>query len=173
MHILRYLVSAVLILHFEVLFAHSVHPDLEGEDEALKEVDQETLSQVFESINKEYTETVGPIFRQKCYDCHSENINLPWYSALPGIGQAIERDIHEAREHIDFTGGFPFQGHGGPIADLREIQHVLETSSMPPRLYRVMNRGSSLTSEEKSKILSWIDMSIEKIDEVQGNQADQ
>ena len=118
---------------------------------------------VFTEINSEYQRTINQIILNKCSACHGNATIYPWYHKLPWIGQMLDKDIAEAREHLNFTPGFPFQGHGTPLEDLEAIRKSVVDGTMPPLRYRVMHWNSGLTDSEKTQILKWIDNSIAKI----------
>ena len=107
-------------------------------------------------INEAYLYNGKPIFQAKCFDCHSALTRYPWYYRLPGAKQLIDRDIREAKKHLDMTRDFPFEGHGTPAEDLEAIAETVKKSTMPPWRYRIMHRGSALTDSERRIILQWI-----------------
>jgi hypothetical protein len=53
-----------------------------------------------EKINQQYLNDIKPVFQKKCFDCHSSQTRMPWYSKVPGVQQLIAHDIEEAKEHI-------------------------------------------------------------------------
>jgi hypothetical protein len=61
-------------------------------------------------IDLAYQSSIKPIFEQKCYNCHSNQTNFPWYSIIPGVKQLIENDIAEAKTHLDMSTRFSFWG---------------------------------------------------------------
>lgn len=110
-------------------------------------------------INEIYKRDVKPIFQIKCFDCHSQRTNYPWYYRLPGAKQLIDGDIKEAKEHLDFSNDFPFGGHGVPSEDLEAIAGVAKENSMPPFRYWILHSGSRLSEGDKRIILEWVDKS--------------
>ncbi|RZA21842.1 MAG: hypothetical protein EOP10_16165, partial [Proteobacteria bacterium] len=74
-----------------------------------------------QTMHDDYVAKIEPIFRRKCFDCHSDRTKYPWYSKIPGVRQWIDSDIREAREHIDMSGGFPFTSKHSIDHDLEEI----------------------------------------------------
>lgn len=116
----------------------------------------EPIELKLQRINENYVRDVKPIFQRQCAPCHSAGSPLPWYSGLPVAKQLIQRDIREARRHIDMTGDFPFKGHGDPESDLDALEQSLEKGTMPPRRYRVMHPGSGVTPQELARIRAWI-----------------
>lgn len=120
------------------------------------------INLVLMAINKDYKNTVKPLFEQKCFDCHSDKTDYPWYYRIPGIKGFIDGDIAEAREHLDLSKDFPFGGHGDPAEDLEELEKVISEGSMPPFQYRLMHWGSGFSEAEKELILAWIRTSLRK-----------
>ncbi|MCM2323639.1 MAG: heme-binding domain-containing protein [Oligoflexia bacterium] len=103
-----------------------------------------------------YVAKVKPIFAAKCYSCHAEGAKLPWYHPIPGVKQLIDRDIREAREHLDMSGDYPFRSHASPVEDLNELEEEIRSGGMPPLIYRAMHWGSRLTREEENVVLDWL-----------------
>lgn len=148
-----------LITYFLLLFlftqntlAHSEHHKNEHEKKETTELSAATLHE----INASYQKKVKPLFQQKCFDCHSNKTDYPWYYKLPLAKQLIDHDIEEAREHLDMSNDFPFQGHGSPKEDLEELQEVIEDNEMPLLRYKFLHWDSGLTKAEQESILEWI-----------------
>ena len=90
-------------------------------------------------------------------DCHSGQTHYPWYYKIPGVKQFIDSDIQEAREHLDFSEGFPFKSHAKPEEDLVALHDSIQDGSMPPLYYRLFHRGSALTDDERKIVFDWIE----------------
>lgn len=109
-------------------------------------------------IKVSYQSEIQPIFEQKCLMCHGVATRLPLYAKLPPAIWLIEHDRKEAKKDINMSWGFPFRGKSGEknqVKALKEIVEVVEENSMPPWVYRIMHWNSSLTEQEKTKILKW------------------
>lgn len=119
----------------------------------------------YEKINFEYEKIVKPIFQKKCMDCHSEQTNYPFYYQWIIAKSLIDKDIVEAKKHIDMTTGFPFRGHGTPLEDFRAIKKSLNEGTMPPLRYKLMHWNSSLSKTEKERVLKWIDESLKLLED--------
>lgn len=127
------------------LFAHSGMPGQVtsgGHDDAV--------------LRRTYQARVEPIFRAKCFNCHSSHTRFPWYYRIPGVKQLIDYDIREAREHVDMTDGFPFKGHHSTEEQLKDLGEVVRDNEMPLWRYRLLHPGSGLTEAERATILQWI-----------------
>lgn len=154
--------KAILLLQIStVVLSFSAHAhknhvhDVKPEEKKIEE-----KSVKYEEISRAYEAEIKPIFQKKCFDCHSQNPHLPWYSSIPGAKGMISSDIKEAKKHLDMTGGFPFKGHGTSEEDLQAIKDAAIKRTMPPQRYKIMHWGSSLTSDEITKVKEWADQSL-------------
>lgn len=150
---MKLIISFLLTLLFtQNVHAHSEHHKAEAEKKAPSEIS----ASVLQDINANYQKNIKPIFQKKCFDCHSGQTNYPWYYKLPLAKQLIDHDIEEAREHLDMSDDFPFQGHGSPAEGLEELQEVIEDNEMPLLIYKLLHWNSGVTKEESEKIFQWI-----------------
>lgn len=106
--------------------------------------------------NEIYSKEIEPIFRKKCFDCHSAETVYPSHYKLPLAKQIIDYDIREGRKHLDMTEGFPFKGHHTVDEQLESLAKAVKKNTMPLRRYRLLHPGSGLTAEEREKILDWV-----------------
>lgn len=141
--------------------AHSGHHHAESvetrEPSVAKNDPAQPAADPLVAVNTIYLKEVKPIFEKKCFDCHSSHTRFPWYYPIPGIKYLIDRDIRQAKKHMDMSKDFPFQGHGSPSEDIEDLEDIVKEGDMPPLTYRLMHRGSSLTEDEKLKVQTWID----------------
>lgn len=106
-------------------------------------------------------ERLKPIFKDGCFDCHSDQTDYPWYHSLPVIKGWMDEHMAEARDELDFSPGFPFGGHHKRQADnLYKMKHEIEEGAMPLKSYRLMHWGAAPNSEEKDSIYAWVDRSL-------------
>lgn len=150
-----------------VLWAHQgeKHP----KDQVSPVTQNESLQELQEAINLDYQKSVKPIFKAKCFDCHSSQTNYPIYYRVPIIKGFIDDDIAEAKMHLDMSQDFPFQGHGSPKEDLEAIRETVEKNEMPPFRYKILHWGTGLTKEDSRIILNWIDSSLKRYQQDESN----
>ncbi len=140
----------VFLFYFQIFFVYG-----HGGEKHPTRIMKDDLQKINE-IAELYQKDIYPIFKNKCFDCHSPNTLYPWYYKVPVVKQLIDHDISEAKEHLDFGGGFPFKGHHLPSNSLKEIEEVINKDTMPPTLYLFMHKHAKLTEDEKQKIINWI-----------------
>ncbi len=46
---------------------------------------------------------VREVLRRSCYDCHSHETRWPWYAHVAPVSWWVVHDVHEAREHLNFS----------------------------------------------------------------------
>lgn len=160
--------SLIIIFTFLSPLYVLAHGDEKHENKQLRnqeELISKELQERLDYINSIYKEKVKPIFKAKCLDCHGSPKNYPFYYQIPGIKQLMNRDIREAKKHMDMSKDFPFLGHGSPKEDLESLQKTIKEETMPPWQYKLINWNTSLNKEEKQIINSWINKSLELIKE--------
>ena len=164
------LVLCTSILTFSVCSFVRLSAD-EDEDDKLVQSDSPAMNasdsvqhasnhdSLFAEINRGYL-TLEPIFQRSCFDCHSDKTKYPWYYKLPVIKGMIDDDVREARERLDVSNGFPFEGRGGPADQLKDIKEEVMEGAMPLRMYRLMHWSAGLSQSEKDSIGAWVDRSM-------------
>ena len=155
-------IALVAVLLFTSVGAAAHGPDHHHEGVGKK---AERLSTgILHEVKGEYESQVEPVFKAKCFDCHSSSTKYPWYHKLPIAGRIMESHIAKGRSHLDMSKGFPFVGHGGARGDLKEIIRVVEGDVMPPWYYTPFHSASKLTKFEKQRVLSWARSSLSKLE---------
>jgi len=115
---------------------------------------KQAMDTLYEAMNSVFY-MIEPTLRNSCYDCHSDQTNYPWYHSLPFIGDMIDEDIAEAREHLDFSNGFPLKGKGSQLKLYAEIIEELEDGEMPLLSYRIMHWGTAVEGPELDTVKIW------------------
>lgn len=89
----------------------------------------------------------------KCADCHSETTTWPAYARLAPGSWLIERDVAEARRHLNLSQWS--QLSASRREDLiQEIVQQAKRGSMPPMQYRWLHPGAALTKDEITALTS-------------------
>lgn len=146
------LIATLFVFGGTRVFAHEVETAL---DPKLRETAVDEHERRLVEITTDYQLAVAPLFQRACADCHSGDTQYPWYSMMPGISQWIKNDIEEARKHIEFSNGYPFQSHASPLEDLIAVEKSIQDGSMPPLRYRLMHSRARLNEQEKKRIIDW------------------
>ncbi len=92
--------------------------------------------------------------RRSCYDCHSNETVWPWYSRVAPVSWLVAHDVHEGREHLNFSTWGAYSGD--KQAKLRkEIWQEVSEGEMPPLQYYPAHPDARLSEQDKAIIRVW------------------
>ena len=97
---------------------------------------------------------VRTILERSCYDCHSNQTDWPWYSRVAPISWLVSFDVHEGREHLNFS---EWNGYSADKQrELREeIREVLKEGEMPLWFYLPMRPEARTDAADVERITRW------------------
>lgn len=92
---------------------------------------------------------------KKCYDCHSNNTQYPWYVHVQPIGWWMASHIKEGKDHLDFS---EFKTYDPKRANhkLEEVSEELGEGHMPIESYLWLHPEAKVNAEELKAINGWI-----------------
>lgn len=102
---------------------------------------------------------VAAILRRACYDCHSNETVWPWYAYVAPVSWLVAYDVHEGREHLNFSDWAA--GHD----DRDEIGEEVDEGDMPLWWYSVMRSERRLSRQDVSLLRSWAATAIDHGDD--------
>ncbi|MHC4450834.1 MAG: heme-binding domain-containing protein [Planctomycetota bacterium] len=85
--------------------------------------------------------------RRACYDCHSNETKWPWYAHIAPVSWLITHDVHEAREHLNFSEWDREQD------DADEAAHEVEEGEMPLQIYTLLHPDARLGEAAKAQLI--------------------
>ncbi|MHC4937839.1 MAG: heme-binding domain-containing protein [Planctomycetota bacterium] len=85
--------------------------------------------------------------RRACYDCHSNETSWPWYAHIAPVKWLITHDVHEGREHLNFSEWDREQD------DAKEAAHEVEEGEMPLQIYTLMHPEARLEDAAKAHLI--------------------
>jgi hypothetical protein len=93
--------------------------------------------------------------QKSCYDCHSGQGKLPWYSHLWPASTLMQNDIRQARARLDLSNWSNLSlemSHIRLVAACREMRE----SKMPLWYYQPLHPGSAPGKEEAEGFCAWV-----------------
>jgi len=94
------------------------------------------------------------LFRRGCQNCHSNNTQWPWYSRIPPASWMIEKDVNNARHHVNFSDWDSYRPNEQEEF-LARIGSAVRTGRMPLPRYTLLHREAVLTIVERERIYEW------------------
>jgi hypothetical protein len=94
------------------------------------------------------------IFRNSCYDCHSNNTRYPWYVNIQPIGWFMDSHIKEAKRKMNFSefATYPLHRQYNKFNDI--IENVSD-GEMPLPSYLLIHTDAKLSDTQKKKLIDW------------------
>ena len=88
-----------------------------------------------------------------CFDCHSNEIEYPWYSSIAPVSWTVQHHIDEGREAVNYS---EFATNPGS-AD--ETVEVIRDGSMPPGYFTAfgMHPEAKLSEAEKAELIAGLE----------------
>jgi hypothetical protein len=99
----------------------------------------------------------GPVLNQikrSCFDCHSNQVQFPWYSKLAPSSWLLANHISEGKSHLNFSEWEAYSNRE-KIGLLEDIKDEVGSGKMPLKSYLLIHRDAKLNSEEISALIKW------------------
>jgi cytochrome c len=96
----------------------------------------------------------APLLAKVCGNCHSERTEWPLYSYLPGVSWVLEKDVADARSHMNLSRWSEYSAEerrgllGSIAAEIRSRQ-------MPPARYTMLHPEARLSEADIQAIGDW------------------
>jgi hypothetical protein len=100
------------------------------------------------------TPQVEAILRRACYDCHSNETVWPWYSRVAPVSWMVAYDVHEAREHLNFS-DFQDLSEGTQVKVWAAVMKEIDEGEMPLWYYRPFHAAARLTEADIAILRAW------------------
>ena len=93
------------------------------------------------------------IFKRSCYDCHSNEVQIPWYNSIAPISFFIKGHVDLGRQWLNFS---TWQNYTAKQKD-DKLKGIFRTvcRAMPLESYVSMHEEAKLTKEEIQLIRDW------------------
>ncbi len=100
--------------------------------------------------------------RNSCFDCHSNQVNFPWYSKMAPASWFLAGHINEGRSHLNFSEWEDYSNRE-KVRILEEIKDEVVSGGMPLKSYLLIHRDAKPDSAEVTAILKWADDATAKM----------
>jgi hypothetical protein len=150
MKAIKFIIAALVLILIVVQFIPSGIPENKPEDD--KSIANDSL-------------VSGPVLEQlrtSCFDCHSNQVNLPWYSKVAPSSWLLAGHIKEGRSYLNFSEWATYSNRE-KIGLLEDIRDEVSAGKMPLKSYLLVHKESKLGSAEISAILKWADEASARI----------
>ncbi len=102
----------------------------------------------------EAPQAVQAILERSCYDCHSYETRWPWYGYVAPISWLLAFDVHEGREHLNFSTWGLLDDEDREHA-LEETWEMVEEGEMPLWFYLPPHPEARLSGADVEALRVW------------------
>lgn len=146
----KIIIAALVLIFIVIQFIPSGIPENKPEDEGSVANDSLMTGSVLEQL------------RKSCFDCHSDQVELPLYSKVAPSSWLLAGHINEGKAHLNFSEWREYSNRE-KIGLLDEIKNEVSSGEMPLKSYLLIHRDAKPGPEEISAILKWVDDATTKI----------
>jgi hypothetical protein len=100
------------------------------------------------------SEGIQKILKTSCYDCHSNQVQFPWYSRVAPVSWLLANDIEEGRRNLNFSEWKKYSKRN-MIGKLEDIQDEVTSGAMPLGKYTLIHRDAKLSKEQIVLLKTW------------------
>ena len=95
------------------------------------------------------------VFKNSCYDCHSNDTRYPWYINIQPMGWIMADHIKTGKANLNFS-EFGTYSKRKQANKLRSLAETINDGSMPISSYTIMHTDAKLSEENKKLITDWV-----------------
>jgi len=99
---------------------------------------------------------ITALLDRSCRDCHSNDSRWPWYSNVAPASWLVARDVHQAREHVNFS---EWAAYSSDDQDkfLGAMCKLATRGRMPLPTYLLIHRSAQLSPADITALCTWSD----------------
>lgn len=98
---------------------------------------------------------VQTLFRNSCYDCHSNHTDYVWYDYIQPARALVENHIKEAKDDLNFSEWETYSNRKQERL-LNSIRQQIVNRQMPLSSYTLMHRKAKLSDDEIKAMTEWL-----------------
>lgn len=107
-------------------------------------------------------EPVEGMLRESCFDCHSNQVNFPWYAKIAPSSWLLSNHIKEGKENLNFSVWSDYSKRK-KLSLLEKIGDEIQSGGMPLKSYLLIHRNAKLNADQKSALVRWTEEATSKI----------
>lgn len=134
------LYGIIIFLSFQLIQIDKENPSVN------KKIDYNRVTNATPEIQK--------ILKKACYDCHSNEVNYPWYSSIAPISWFIKEHVNQGKEYVNFSEYGKYNRYQKEHINL-SLYRVIENKTMPLNSYLWMHKEANLSEEDFILLLNW------------------
>jgi hypothetical protein len=105
------------------------------------------------SLEIKAPEKVMAVLKRSCYDCHSNQVKIPWYQSIAPASFMVKNHVDLGRQWLNFS---IWESYSEKEKD-KKLKGIFRTvyAAMPMASYLSMHEEAKLTKDEIQMIREW------------------
>lgn len=96
------------------------------------------------------------VFRNSCYDCHSDHTRYPWYAGISPFSWIIDRHIAGGKAALNLN-EYGLLTDVKKLSVLNDVCDVVAEKSMPPANYLMLHADAVISEDDAEALCDWAD----------------
>jgi mono/diheme cytochrome c family protein len=92
--------------------------------------------------------------RRACFDCHSNEVVVPWYGQVAPVAWLVRRHVDEGRAELNLSEMNREQD------EAHEAGEKVEEGEMPPAYYTLLHPDAQLTDAERTQLIAGLNATL-------------
>lgn len=99
-------------------------------------------------------DSVNEVFKQSCFDCHSNTTRYPWYTSIQPAGWYLANHVKEgkAQLNLDEFGNYSARRQ---LSKLKSIAESVESEDMPLKSYLLLHPDARMSGHLRTLLINW------------------
>lgn len=99
-------------------------------------------------------EDVKLIFKESCYNCHSDVTRYPWYNNITPVNYWLAEHVNDGKKHFNVS---KWEGSSLKRKDhkFEELIEMVEEKEMPLNSYTWTHSEAKLTDAQIASVIDW------------------
>jgi len=119
----------------------------------LIQVDITNPKDIDKSLEIKAPKEVMSILRRSCYDCHSNEVKIPWYSKIAPLSWQISRHVDLGRQWVNFSiwNSYTKEQKDTKLEEIYKSVHTV----MPLKSYLYLHKEANMNKADRDLIRKW------------------
>ncbi|QIR76070.1 heme-binding domain-containing protein [Sulfurospirillum diekertiae] len=117
---------------------------------------------VDEKIALQADEKVMVVLKNACFDCHSNEVQYPWYHNVAPVSWVMAAHINNGRRALNFS-TWADTNADTRITRIKRAKQLISNGLMPKGSYELMHPKAHLDAKDKKILEEFFDQQLEQL----------
>ena len=103
-------------------------------------------------VNEQPEDELAILIKSACYDCHSDQTKMPWYSNLAPLSWWIIDHVEHGKKHLNFSEWTAYS-EDKKAHKAEECVEMLEEGEMPLSSYQIAHSDARISDEQREALI--------------------